>query len=95
MRNQMRAHSFLFDGIKENDPVGDHLDEILKLSTTTLHLLEYLKDLSNVKPGGTLPPSVLNAPPHGSSSSPSGTGALTRKDSLDSAAGLDLLALDE
>lgn len=61
-----------------------------------MRLLQHLKDLSEVKPGSSLPPSVLNgsAGP-GTSSVPSGTQAITRKDSLDSAAGHDLLALDE
>ena len=53
----------MFDGIKENEPVGNHVDENLKLNAYTLSLLEHLKELSNLKPGSTIPPSVTHVHP--------------------------------
>ena len=42
----MRAQSFLFDGIKELDPVGNHKEETLKLSDLSNCLVDYLSKLN-------------------------------------------------
>lgn len=89
MRNQQRASHFLFDGVKEQEAVGSPTDETLQISTETLQLLEGNDHGAQTQAGGV---AAIRTPLDGTDAA---GGAHRRKDSLDSAAGHDLMALDD